>query len=200
MTFMWRRTERSIFTHCKLTWKGNKAMPVFTSWRYDQMSAVHWRQSYKAYSLQMLLGIWSSVRNVFPEIFMVQTEVYEFGLLWRLCLPLKHAVEGGIWSCFCLAACIYPHHRLHHALSKSMSGRQANSRTNIFPLTLTGLAALSNRRGIRALSSFSHLMGEIQINTSELKAAVNEPLKANDTGHQPRGHSTVSALFRFIFF
>lgn len=57
MTFIWRRTEGSIFTHCKLTWKGNKAMPVFTSWRYDQMSAVHWRQNYKAYSLQMLLGI-----------------------------------------------------------------------------------------------------------------------------------------------
>lgn len=50
------------------------------------------------------------------------------------------------------------------------------------------------------MSPFWHLMGEIQPSASELKLAVNVPLKDNGTGHLPRGHSTGRALFRIISF
>lgn len=67
-----------------------------------------------------------------------------------------------------------------------------------FPLTLSGPAALTRR--IHALSPFWHLLGEIQVSASELKAAVNAPLKDNGTGHLPRAHSTGRAWFRIISF
>lgn len=66
------------------------------------------------------------------------------------------------------------------------------------PLALSGPAALT--RGIHALCPFWHLMGEIELSASELKVAVNAPLKDNGTGHLPRAHSTGRALFRIISF
>lgn len=63
---------------------------------------------------------------------------------------------------------------------------------NHFPLPLTGPAAVRNVRGTFALTTFWQHVGEIQINVSELKLAINIPLEENNSGHQPSSHGTDS--------
>lgn len=100
--------------------------------------------------------------------------------------------------CFCLVACVYLQHHLYCVASKSLCRRQAERRTNVCSIGTVWSSSTDKRDP--CLVPFWHLMGEIELSASELKVAVNAPLKDNGTGHLPRAHSTGRALFRIISF